>query len=308
VIDREQAASSLLSDSVDERLEAARFFSKSAETTDAPMLVRALSKENARWVKRALERAIDRIQIGSPEKEARKAALEEPVMDTDSDRLLRDLRAQAVDEVSRTILHEFSPLIGSLRLVAAMEFDAYETSRTKHCVERLNGLLDAVGKLKKAAATPSYSEFDLSELITECIAALNITDKNIILRVAGIKPYIVQADRDSLGLAFDNGIRNAIEAIREFSRLNPAEILVNWGPAGSEHWLAILDCGPGFSGNPEEALKLGVSNKDEHFGYGLATAQLSMRSMEGDVFVSNAAEGGARFELRWYRDYANTIR
>ncbi len=272
------------------------------------MLARALSKENARWVKRALERAIDRIQVGPPKKEASKTAVEESVMDTDSERLLKDLRAQAVDEVSRTILHEFSPLIGSLRLVAAMEFDAYETSRTKHCVERLNGLLDAVGKLKKAAATPSYSEFDLSELITECIAVLNIADENIIVRVAGIKPYMVQADRDSLGLAIDNGIRNAVEAVMEFSTLNPAEILINWGPAGSEHWLAILDCGPGFPDNPEEALKLGVSNKDEHFGYGLATAQLSMRSMEGDVFVSNKAEGGARFELRWYRDYANTIR
>ncbi|MEG5510639.1 hypothetical protein UXP02_21445 [Enterobacter hormaechei] len=308
MMDREQATTSLMSSSVDERLEAARFFTNAAEPTDATMLMLALSKENARWVKRALERAIERLQVGPPKKEISEASTEEYVMDTNSDRLLKDLRAQAVDEVSRTILHEFSPLIGSLRLVAAMEFDAYETSKTKHCVERLSGLLDAVGKLKKAAATPSFNEFDLSELITECIESLNISHENIVLRVAGIKPYMVQADRDSLGLAIDNGIRNAVEAVREFSRLNPAEILINWGPAGAENWLVILDCGPGFSGNPEEALKLGASNKDGHFGYGLATAQLSMRSMEGDVYVSNKAEGGARFELRWYRDYANIIR
>ncbi len=303
---REQAVASLFSNSVDERLEAARYFSKAAEATDASLLSRALAKENARWVKRALERAMDRIQVGPPKQDL--APIDEPVIENDSEQLVKDLRAQAVDEVSRTILHEFAPLIGSLRLVAEMEVDVYETSRTKHCVERLNGLLEAVGNLKKAASTPSYSEFDLSELVAECVAVLNISNEKIVLRIAGIKPYMVQADRDSLGLAIDNGIRNAVEAVREFSILDPAEILINWGPAGSENWLAILDCGAGFSGNTEEAFKLGVSNKNEHFGYGLTTAQLSMRSMEGDVFVSNKAEGGARFELRWYRDYANIVR
>ncbi|ERY65141.1 hypothetical protein Q055_04432 [Pseudomonas aeruginosa BL01] len=303
---REEAIASLSSDSVDQRLEAARYFSNAAEVTDASLLSRAIAKESARWVKRALERAIDRIQVGPPKQGV--APIDMPVIENDSERIVKDLRAQAVDEVSRTILHEFAPLIGSLRLVAEVEIDSYETSRTKHCVERLNGLLEAVGNLKKAASTPSYSEFDLSELVAECVAVLNISSEEIVLRIAGIKPYMVQADRDSLGLAIDNGIRNAVEAVREFSKLDPAEILINWGPAGSENWLAILDCGAGFSGNPDEAFKLGVSNKGEHFGYGLTIAQLSMRSMEGDVFVSNKAEGGARFELRWYRDYADTIR
>lgn len=303
---REQAVIALFSSSVDDRLEAARYFSRSAEVADSPLLSRALAKENARWVKRALERAMDRIQIGPPKQD--EASIDEPVIENDSEQLVKDLRAQAVDEVSRTILHEFAPLIGCLRLVAEMEIDAYEISRTKHCVERLNGLLEAVGNLKKAASTPSYSEFDLSELVAECVAVLNVSSEEIVFRIAGIKPYMVQADRDSLGLAIDNGIRNAVEAVREFSIIKPAEILINWGPAGSENWLAILDCGAGFTGNPEEAFKLGVSNKDEHFGYGLTTAQLSMRSMEGDVFVSNKAEGGARFELRWYRDYANIVR
>ncbi|WP_312450017.1 sensor histidine kinase [Stutzerimonas nitrititolerans] len=306
MITREQAIAYLSSDSVDQRLEAARYFSSAAEVTDASLLTRALVKENARWVKRALERAIDRIQVGPPRQDV--VLTDVPVIENDSERLVKDLRAQAVDEVSRTILHEFAPLIGSLRLVAGVEVNAYEASRTKHCIERLNGLLEAVGNLKKAASTPSYSEFDLSELVAECVAVLNIASEDIVLRIAGIKPYMVQADRDSLGLAIDNGIRNAVEAVKEFSTLAPAEILINWGPAGSENWLAILDCGAGFSGNPEEAFKLGVSNKDEHFGYGLTTAQLSMRSMEGDVFISNKAEGGARFELRWYRDYANIIR
>lgn len=286
---REQAIDSLFSDSVDLRLEAARYFSRAAEVTDASLLSRAISKESARWVKRALQRAMDRIQVGPPKQYV--APIDEPVIENDSERLAKDLRAQAVDEVSRTILHEFAPLIGSLRLVAEMEIDAYDTSRTKHCVERLNGLLEAVGNLKKAASTPTYSEFDLSELVAECIAVLNISSEEIILRIAGIKPYIVQADRDSLGLAIDNGIRNAVEAVREFSTLNPAEILINWGPAGSENWLAILDCGAGFSGNPEEAFKLGISNKDGHFGYGLTTAQLSMRSMEGDVFCFKQSRG-----------------
>ena len=303
---KEEASVLIFSDSADKRLEAARFFSRMSDINDAALLSKAVAKENVRWVKRALERAIDRIQAGPKKQNVESEDLIH--VEDDSNQLLKDLRAQAIDEVSKTILHEFSPLIGTLRLVTEKEIESYEISRTKHCVERLNGLLEAVKKLKKAAATPSYSDFDLSELVAECIAVLDISSDEIVIRIAGIRPYIVHADRGSLGLAIDNGIRNAIEAVRDFSTLSPAEILINWGPAGKENWLAILDCGAGFVGNPEDSLKLGASNKKEHFGYGLTTAQLSMRSMEGEVIISNKAEGGARFELRWYRDYANFIR
>jgi len=305
VIKREEALAALQCDSVEKRLEAARYFSRSAEVGDEPLLSRAHARESARWVKRALERAIDRIKVGP---RPNPTAVVEALTEIDSDQLMRDVRAQAVDEVSRTILHEFAPLIGSLRLVAGTEVSNYGSSRTRHCIERLNGLLEAVGNLKKAASTPSYSEFDLSELVAECVAVLNLSNSEVVVRVAGIKPYVVQADRDSLGLAIDNGIRNAVEAVQEYSSLKPAEILINWGPAGAENWLAILDCGAGFVGNLEDAFKLGVSNKDEHFGYGLTTAQLSMRSMEGEVTIANNSGGGAKFELRWYRDYASIVR
>jgi hypothetical protein len=30
--------------------------------------------------------------------------------------------------------------------------------------------------------------------------------------------------------------------------------------------------------------------------------------MEGDVYLSNGADGGARFELRWFRNNAHIVR
>ena len=81
-------------------------------------------------------------------------------------------------------------------------------------------------------------------------------------------------------------------------------MLLTWGRAGDEVFFAIIDSGSGFNGNPNNALKIGVTNKDKnvHTGYGLATASSAMKAMEGELLLSNSLDGGARFELRWYKE------
>lgn len=311
---RDEAANNLCSESRDVRLDAARFFALKAQPAEISFLTASLARETVPWIKRALERAIARanqVTSGVPIQPVQSSNTEP------STELVRDLRAEAVEEVAGTILHEFSPIIGSIKLSAEREFDNYSGSKTKFNIEQLSSLLKAVRTLKQAAATPNYTAFDLVSLIDEVVAMQSELVSQVIkkqeesslinFRMAGTKPFVVEADRGQLLIALTNGLRNAIEAVAEWTRVQPPEIVINWGRAGVENWLAILDTGKGFTGNPEDALKLGKSNKKDHIGYGLATAQFAMRSMEGDVSVLNNPQGGAQFELRWYKDHANSI-
>jgi len=311
---RQEAVNNLRSESKDVRLNAARFFAQHAQPAEITFLTSSLLSETVPWIKRALERAIDRanhVASGAPV-QPDQSSNSEP-----SAELVRDLRAEAVEEVAGTILHEFSPIIGSIKLSAEREFNNYSGSNTERSIEQLSSLLKAVRTLKQAAATPNYTTFDLAFLINEVVAMQSELVNQLLkkqgenspinFRMAGAQPFMVEADRGQLHIALTNGLRNAIEAVAEWTRVQPPEIVVNWGRAGVENWLAILDTGKGFTGNPENALRLGNSNKRDHIGYGLATAQFAMRSIEGDVCVSNNPQGGAQFELRWYKDHANFI-
>lgn len=306
-MDRLSATERLSSDSVEERLAAARFFSLNATAEDLPLLRKALSRENVRWTVRALERAIS-VAITVLPKPQNESSPSEPEPD---DQAVRAIHSKAVEEVTRTILHEFGPVVGSIKLTCTSEISNYSDSRTKKNVDRLSILMTAIGTLSKAVASPHYTRFDLHDLVEECISSPSFLDiehfPKIIIEPAGPRPFLTEADRGALLLALTNGLKNAAEAVQESSKTSQPKIIINWGRAGTEDFLAVIDTGPGFPGNPQDALKIGVTNKSEnHIGYGLATAQHAMRSMEGDVLVSNTIDGSARFELRWCKTHENT--
>lgn len=291
----------LLSETAEIRLRAARHFEKAALPEHALALRKAIGIEKVRWIKKALERALDRA-----EKRVSKPIVSAQVLEPD-DEMVRALRAQAIEDVATTMLHEFGPVLGSIRLSAPDDIQDYEASRTKRSIEKLHALLRAVRKLKKTVSVPTYSQFDLSDLVSEVIASQDESLIGISIESAGQSPFVVTADKDSLTIALSNGIKNAVEAVREFSSINPPKIVINWGAAGPQVYLVVIDTGAGFVGNPSDALKLGVTNKKDHFGHGLAMAAHAMESMEGEIAVSNNVGGGARFELRWMKDNENSF-
>jgi C4-dicarboxylate-specific signal transduction histidine kinase len=224
-----------------------------------------------------------------------------------SDQQVWDLKARAVEEVAGTILHEFSAIVGALRVKAPSEIRDFSASGTAKLLDQLSELIEAVRNLKKAAAVANLTQFDLAGLVAEAIDAVEGRGA-FEFSVAGERPFLVKADRHTLRLALLNGIRNAVESLQQFTRVDPGTIVVNWGRAGVEDWLVIVDSGAGFQGDPSAALGLGITNKRDHIGYGLATAQYAMRSMGGDVLLANDLSGGARFELRWYSNNEDTVR
>lgn len=286
------------------RLPAARFFSSNPNLVAVDKLREFLLKETAPWIQIALLRAIEKADVS--------VVQQEPIVEsTDTDineRLVNSIKAKAVEEVTGTILHEFSTVIGAINMQAPADFANYEGSKTSRLLNKLNELLKAIRSLKAASATPNYTDFSLSDLVDEILLTDEGFLENVKIHLVGPKPFLTSADRGQMLLAIVNGLRNASEAIKGFSTKQPPEVLITWGHAGSQDFLAIIDSGSGFNGNPSDALRIGVSSKGAlHLGYGLATAQYAMRAMEGDLLVSNSLDGGARFELRWYKDNETAI-
>jgi signal transduction histidine kinase len=297
---REEALDALTSPEADERLKGARFFAMNAVGSDRRKLRAALRRETVPWIKRALERSLNR--AGTPESiPAQPGVYADPPA-----RVLAELRAAAIDEVASTIIHELATLVARLRLAVPREIANYEGSRTETLVDSLASLLAGIRNLKTAVGKADFAECDLA---AECRDACAIFEEaGDLFRFAGPSPFMAEIDPGLFKLALSNIVRNAVEALDTLSAEGDHTITLNWGRAGHEIWVAVLDSGPGFERDPTSLVDFGKSTKNEHIGFGLATAKQAMQAMEGDVYPSNATDGGARVELRWFGSHEDTVR
>jgi signal transduction histidine kinase len=297
---REEALAALASPEADERLKAARFFALHAVGGDRRKLRAALNKETVPWIKRALDRSLNR--AGSLESATPRLGLyADP-----PGRVLAELRAAAIDEVASTIIHELATLVGRLRISAPREVHDYLKSNTKTLVDSLASLLAGIRNLKTAVSRADYVEIDLATECRETCAIFEEATESF--RFAGPSPFLAEIDPGLFKLALSNVVRNAAEALASTSGEGETIITLNWGRAGHEVWVAVIDTGPGFERDPASLIDFGKSTKHEHIGFGLATAKQAMQAMEGDVYPSNAAGGGARVELRWFGSHEDPVR
>ena len=295
---REEALSGLGSADMEERLKAARFLALHAVGTDRRKLRAALRKETVPWIKRALQRSL---QNAGP------ADIEDAGASSDpTPRQLAELRAKAINDVASTIVHELATIIARLRLTVPEELPDYAGSRTKALVDSLATLLNGIRNLKTAVDRADYVECDLAAQCRETCG--DFEEAGEIFHFAGPSPFIVEIDPGLFKLALANVVRNAVESVSAMPAGAERLITLNWGWAGHEFWVAVLDSGPGFERDPASMVELGKSTKADHIGFGLATAKQAMQAMEGDMYPSNADEGGARVELRWFGSHEDLVR
>ncbi|KDA01066.1 sensor histidine kinase [Hyphomonas oceanitis] len=296
-----EAYEQLSSADTDTRLRAARFLAMNATGGDRRKLRAALKRESVPWVKRALERAI--LRAG---RSADPAASTADNYADPPQRLILELKAKAIDEVAGTIVHELAAIVGSLKLCAPRDVGEYSGTRTENLVNSLDSLLAGIRNLKSAASRADYSECDLA---CECREACDIfAEAGDVFRFGGPSPFLVEIDPNLFKLALTNIIRNAIEAVATLPEGSERLVTLNWGRAGQENWVSVIDSGNGFERDPASMLEFGQSTKSEHIGFGLGTAKQAMQTMEGDVYATNSKQGGARIELRWFSNDENTIR
>lgn len=286
-MDQNEAQQLLLSDDYNDRLRAARFFATNPQAVPGSFLVEAFAKEQVIPVRRALRRVIDSLQQSEAESH-------EP-----SDDHRQRIRDEALREATGIVLHELSPIIGTIILGAQTEIQHFENSETSRQLGRLTSLLKAFETWNKAARQPNDEEFDLSEVIKQVAEEEGAKLPLVRVDLVGATPLPVVGDRVLIDLALCNGLRNALEATKPSTQEETAsKVLITWDETPELVWVAVLDRGPGLPLGAE-AEKLGASTKRGHLGMGLAVARQAVRSLGGQLSLQPRLDGGVRYEFSW---------
>lgn len=294
-MDRTEALGDLSADAWHDRLKAARALGSLASAADLKTLQAARAGETVSYVQKLLDSAIRRVRRDLEEIEATDAESVPPSV-------MRQVHARAVEEVTRTVLHEVESIAGALSLAASREVPNFEASGTKRQIDRLEKQLEAIIRLKSAAAAPKMETFALGEWMRQLVAE-EAPDTPVEISLVGPENLLVQGDPKLLRLAVCNGLKNAIEAIAEQPKAENAStppVVISWDSTDVECWVTIKDDGPGLSGAATDAMPIGRTTKAGHPGMGLMTAKQAMDSLGGSVSLTSGALGGALFEIRWF--------
>lgn len=274
-----------------ERLRGARVLAASGQPSMLTAVRELRSRETDSWVRSALDRLIGKWQRQG-------AAIEEGQIwiSVPADSALEDVRAEAIQSVTRVLVHEIRSLLRSITEAAMVDVGpGYGESETGRTIKRLREFLATVHQLHDAAASPRAREFDLADAIGAVIADCGYGSDQVLATRAD--PLITAGDADLLRLALANIVRNAVEASEE----TLAKVVVTCGATDTEAWVVVLDDGVGLPSGFEGAFKPGETSKSkaEHFGWGLTIAQRAVDSIGGELRLSPREAGGTACEIRW---------
>ncbi|WP_435769896.1 sensor histidine kinase [Nocardioides sp. SYSU DS0651] len=278
-----------------DRLRGARALLEDPKDVDIGLLRDLRAREVDSWVQGALDRVI-------------RTATQPRMNASDTDgwtppdlQLNDDIRAEAIQSVSRVLLHELRPLVsGVFRATRELAGDRFVGSRSEAAISRLQDFLTTMHRLHDAAAPPNVVQFDLVELLNHEVSAGAVSASKVV--VARSDTLVVLGDPELLRFAVQNCLRNAVEASLEDS--DP--VVLTCGSNQFETWVAILDDGIGLPQDKERLFEPGISlkSKEENFGMGLAIALRAMKSFGGYIELTPREFGGTACELRWPRESA----
>jgi signal transduction histidine kinase len=198
-----------------------------------------------------------------------------------------------VDRVASVISHDLrNPLdVAKTRLRAGRELDSEEHfEHVERAHDRMERIIEDVLTLARGedVIDPEGTEA-LDEIARE--AWQTVDTERATLDIEGQLPTAT-ADRDRVSRLFENLFRNAVE-----HGGRDARICV--GPLADARGFYVADDGPGI---PEERHDLvfqpGYSSDDHGTGLGLAIVEQIADVHGWSVSVTEAASGGARFEIR----------
>ncbi len=183
-----------------------------------------------------------------------------------------------------------------------------ELDRIEREVEYLNeliGRLLSLARLEAGTALSHSGPVDLTALLSEIAENTDFEARarNRRVRILDSMPVTIEADEALLASTLENVVRNAAKYTDEQTAV---EISLQPEPE-QKGWLLIQvqDHGPGV---PEDMLtklfepfvRVGDARDSERGGYGLGLA-IAKRAIElhgGEIFASNAAEGGLTVRIR----------
>jgi signal transduction histidine kinase len=302
---RQEALELLFGESAHDRFRAARALESLATIEDQTILRRARHLEKDAYVIKRIDAAIQKCFIEDTE------IFNEPIFTEDVQEIVKTQRSAAIEWIAGLLLHEIGAKIGLIDLSAQSEINEYAKSKTKKNIVHLQEIFEGIAQLKSAAATPQFVEFSLANLLDQIID-VEVDGKDISISRVGERPSLVVGDPRLIRLAICNGIRNGIEAVLTTKLatikigeknvfISTAEIVISWGSTDTDHWITVIDQGPGIN-DSARFFSVGTSTKNGHAGFGLAIAKQAIESANGTIGLYSSPSGGATYEIRWRKN------
>ncbi len=262
---------------------------------DDERIRRALAQEELPWIRGVL---LEILATGSPALEDG-VVVSAPSWDERLDSVDADLARQCLNMTARRVLHEVSSVVGRAKVAAKEELSAgYHDSETARELTFLSDVCTGLRTLAGASEAATLLEFNLSQELEELADAVSREMVCPIL-ATGPAPFLVTTDRGLLSLAVRNVLVNAVEATFSVGPAESRPIMLTWGSSPGGTHTTVIDRGPGPPQFLATSRSAGVSTKEGHPGYGLATASEAMRSLGGGVRIHRNDRGGATVVLSW---------
>ncbi|PSU62898.1 sensor histidine kinase [Photobacterium phosphoreum] len=277
----------------EEQIKALSELKESLSEDEVTQIIQVASTINPPWFRNALLKAVNKIRTITPLNESEKL-IKEKVID-DNAYNIEEIKSEAVAESIGQIIHELSPIIGSLELAASKELILYDSSKTKNEIERLQELIDMFSAWKRAELRPNYRLVNIYSIVSEEVQRLE--EKNSELSfVKNIDHELTfSLDVSLVRTIISNALRNAVESSKQVIGRDIGPIVINSGCMDRSLWLSVIDDGIGLSQSEEVLFQSRYTTKVGNSGLGLSIVKKSISSMKGVWNLKNSLPNGAEF-------------
>ncbi len=212
--------------------------------------------------------------------------------------LARSERESAWQEMARQVAHEINNPLTPMKLSIqylqrikeqnAENFDDYFFRVSKTLVEQIDALSMIASSFSDFAKMPMVNDelIDLRDKIKEVILLFeNVSNVDVSFQALSEEPITVMADKDQLGRAVINLVKNGIQAIR---RDRQGILKVSVYKDHSHAYISIADNGIGIPIELQEKLfEPSFTTKSSGMGLGLAITKKIVENFKGEIWFES---------------------
>lgn len=224
-----------------------------------------------------------------------------------ADLLAKSERENAWREMARQVAHEIKNPLTPMKLSVQYLQKAYNENApdwekrldkfTHTMIEQIETLSTIATEFSDFAKMPDFNRkaVDISEIIENAISLFrNYTQIQISLNSSGNTPYLVLGDKEQLLRAFNNLLKNAVQAIDEF----PGKIEISIKTQDNNFIIDIFDTGKGIPVElSEKIFSPNFTTKSGGMGLGLAIVKNIIVSSGGEITFTSEQGKGTTFKI-----------